>query len=282
MGVTTAMPPLESGPVRHRRVWRKNRLLRGAYGRAWRELAAFAVPGPSLEIGCGGGTLDGALPRCWKSDLVALPWADLAADAMRLPFRDAALANIVATDVLHHLPCPLEFLGEAARVLRPDGRVLLLEPYLSRVSYPIYRHLHREPADLRCACRAGVPTPAAGFGGDGHPRPTMPPGCDRCAGCAGVNQAIPTLLFRPTASPGATGATGAPVAPGCAEIPQLEIIHCRPRDAIVYPLSGGYSYPTLLPARLERLAWRIEGWLEPLMPLIGFRLAVVLRRRGQP
>ena len=222
-----------------RRIWFARPLLRSAYAHAWAELARFSAPGPSLEIGCGCGSLDGVLPRCWKSDIIALPWADLAADALRLPVRNGALANILGTDVLHHLPRPLEFLGEAARALRPDGRLLLLEPYMSRLSYPVYRRLHHEPADLRR---------------------------DPCDSNGG-NQATPTLLFCHHPEVVAS------------HVPQLEIIHCRPRDAVVYPLSGGYSYPALLPRFMEPWAWRVERACGRVMPAIGFRLAIALRRK---
>jgi SAM-dependent methyltransferase len=241
--VTSRRRPVSSGAdeiERRRQAWLKNAALRSAYAHAWRELAAFAAPGPSLEIGCGGGP-EGVLPRCWKSDVVSLPWGDLVADAMRLPFRDGALANIVGTDVLHHLPQPLEFLREAARALRSDGRLLLVEPCMSWVSYPLYRCLHREPADLR---------------GD-------------ITRDNGGNQAAATLLFVRRRDVLAE------------QVPQLEILRCQPRDALVYPLSGGYSHPALLPARLERCAWWVEARLRPVMRLIAFRLAVALRRKEQ-
>ncbi|HUT74978.1 MAG TPA: methyltransferase domain-containing protein [Armatimonadota bacterium] len=238
-GTVPSLPTAVAELHDHRRIWWARPLLRSAYADAWAELFAFAAPGPSLEIGCGCGSLDGALPRCWKSDIVALPWADLAADALRLPVRTGALANIAGTDVLHHLPRPFDFLAEAVRALRPGGRLLLLEPFMSRLSYPVYRYLHHEPADL---------------GSD--------PGY-----CAGGNQALPTLLLwrHPELV--------------AARAPRLEIIHCRPRDAIVYPLSGGYSYPPLLPRALARAAWRVERRLRRWMPAIGFRLAIALRRR---
>ncbi len=250
MGVTSAPAPGAASPTaraadelhQRRRMWYARRLLRSAYGHAWAQLAALAAPGPSLEIGCGGGNLDGILPQCWKSDIIPLPWADLAADALRLPVRSGALANIVGTDVLHHLPRPLDFLAEAARALRPDGRLLLLEPFMSRLSYPVYRHLHHEPADLRCdplTCEAG-------------------------------NQAAPSLLFwrHPQIV--------------LERLPQLELLLCQPRDAIVYPLSGGYSYPALLPRFMARWAWRAEQRLTRLMPMIGFRLAIAMRRKEGP
>lgn len=258
MGVIRAMPQRRMAHARdsrdavreienRSRQWRSKRLLRSAYAAAWRELAAFAAPGPSLEIGCGCGNLDGVLPRCWQSDIVALPWADLAADAMRLPFRSGALSNILGTDVLHHLPRPVDFLKEAARALRPDGRVLLLEPYMSWVSYPLLRWFHPEPADPR----------RNPFAGPSHETPAAP----------GVNQAVPTLLFRRGRDALAQ------------QVPQLEVIHCRPRDAIAYPLSGGYSFPALLPGFAEPWVWRLEELLAPWMSFIGFRLAVALRRK---
>jgi ubiquinone/menaquinone biosynthesis C-methylase UbiE len=56
------------------------------------------------------------------SDRVAL----VAADLTRLPYADAAFDAIVCGWVLEHLPDPAPGLRELARVLRPDGKLLLL------------------------------------------------------------------------------------------------------------------------------------------------------------
>jgi SAM-dependent methyltransferase len=50
------------------------------------------------------------------------------ADAARLPFADASFDAVLIRDVLHHVDNPAAVLGEARRVLRPTGRLTLLEP----------------------------------------------------------------------------------------------------------------------------------------------------------
>jgi SAM-dependent methyltransferase len=53
---------------------------------------------------------------------------DVFADLQRLPFRDRSADAVLATQTLEHLRDPREFLREAARVLRPGGRLLLTAP----------------------------------------------------------------------------------------------------------------------------------------------------------
>lgn len=48
------------------------------------------------------------------------------ADMTRLPFADESFDGVTCGYVLEHLPDPLQGLKEVARVLRPQGRVLLL------------------------------------------------------------------------------------------------------------------------------------------------------------
>jgi ubiquinone/menaquinone biosynthesis C-methylase UbiE len=46
-------------------------------------------------------------------------------DAKRLPFGDHEFEMVVSNSVAHHIPNPQNFFGEAARVLRPEGGLLL-------------------------------------------------------------------------------------------------------------------------------------------------------------
>ena len=55
---------------------------------------------------------------------------------------------MVCLDLVHHLARPRDFFAEAARVLRPGGRLAAIEPWVSPMSYPIYRWLHEEGCDL--------------------------------------------------------------------------------------------------------------------------------------
>jgi SAM-dependent methyltransferase len=50
------------------------------------------------------------------------------ADAERLPFCDAAFDAILVRDLLHHVPDRCAVLDEALRVLRPGGRITVIEP----------------------------------------------------------------------------------------------------------------------------------------------------------
>jgi SAM-dependent methyltransferase len=51
----------------------------------------------------------------------------VAADAEALPFLDSAFDCVTCRIAAHHFPDPARFLGEAARVLRPGGRLLLID-----------------------------------------------------------------------------------------------------------------------------------------------------------
>lgn len=63
---------------------------------------------------------------------------DLFADASYLPLQDATFDTVVLLEVLEHLRRPGEALREAARVVRPQGRVLLSLPFL----YPVHDAPH--------------------------------------------------------------------------------------------------------------------------------------------
>ncbi|HJL14880.1 MAG TPA: class I SAM-dependent methyltransferase, partial [Sandaracinaceae bacterium LLY-WYZ-13_1] len=55
--------------------------------------------------------------------------------AERLPFADATFDGVFSRHCVHHMRRP-DALREAARVLQPDGWLLILEPYLPRAVRP--------------------------------------------------------------------------------------------------------------------------------------------------
>lgn len=100
--------------------------------------ALDGVRGAVLELGCGGGSFLRAL-RQHRPDL-AVVGLDISARALmhardrgatrvvrgdveRLPFADGSVDAVVFFDVLEHVPHPDALLAEAARVLRPGGRL---------------------------------------------------------------------------------------------------------------------------------------------------------------
>jgi SAM-dependent methyltransferase len=77
-------------------------------------------------------------------------WVDVLADGGALPLRSARVGALVMVDTLHHLPAPAVFMDEAARVLRPGGRLAMIEPWITPLSWVLYRWFHHED------CRLGV------------------------------------------------------------------------------------------------------------------------------
>ncbi len=137
---------------KNRQVWERKALLRRLYDSFYDRIVPLIdpeAPGLILEIGAGLGNLKQRLPQAVSTDLFPNPWLDLVCDGYELPFRNNAVSHIVAFDVFHHLRAPRAFLREARRVLAPGGKLILFEPYISCLSFPVYALLHHEPVAWR-------------------------------------------------------------------------------------------------------------------------------------
>ena len=132
--------------------------------------------GRVLDIGGGTAHIKEFRPDVVSVDILAFPGIDVVADAHRLPFPDGFFAGVVMLDVLHHLERPIEFLKEASRVLKPGGRLVMIEPAMTTLARRFYDHFHEEPVDMNADPFAPV---------------TINPNRDPFD----ANQAIPTLLF---------------------------------------------------------------------------------------
>jgi SAM-dependent methyltransferase len=201
-----------------------------------------------LEIGGGIGNLKRRLADVISTDIQSGPWLDCVADAQRLPFADASAANIVMVDVLHHLEFPAAFFREAARVLRPGGRALMVEPAITWGSTLFYRLLHHEPVRT-----------SAQVLGDGSPDPRRDP--------YDSNQAIPTLLVTRDRERFHR------------LFPALRIASVQWFAFVAYPLSGGFQSWSLIGEGSARRLLRIERALEPMFGRIaGFRLLLTVEK----
>ncbi len=242
------LPPAESPADRENRrrktVWRTKYAIRACY-RGWFErLRPFIVPGPSLEIGGGIGGFKGFWPDLRVSDIVPTPGLDLAADGLRLPLADGSLADLLTLDLLHHLRDPHIFFDEAARVLRPGGRILAIEPWISPLSCVAYRLTHHEEVYFGGYHRqAGKVDPWEG------------------------NLAMANILF-------ARETRDWP-----ARHPNLRIIHRRRFSVLDFQLAGGFKPYAFVPSpRLYDLVLAIDRRLDWLAPLCGFRILCVIER----
>ena len=236
---------------RHQRVWDSNPALRALYA-DWYGRIAAELPDPSLgprvELGSGPGFARRFIPDLELSDIVRAPWHDRECNAEALPFDDATVGALVLFDVLHHLSSPRAFFGEAIRVLRPGGRLVMCEPYVSPFSYPVYKLVDQEPTILR-----GVDPLADHAEGDGRDP-------------FDSNQAIPTLLF------------GRRRASFEAAFPQLTVRKIEYLAGPSYPASGGFMRAPLVPWALWSGLHAIEQKLpEAVLRLLAFRMLVTLQ-----
>jgi SAM-dependent methyltransferase len=106
-----------------------------------------AGQGEVLELGSGAGYCAEVIPQLITSEVFPCRGVRVVLDARTLPFGDQSLRGIVMTNVLHHIPEVQRFFDEAIRCLRPGGRILMIEPWVTWWSRIVYEHLHHEPFD---------------------------------------------------------------------------------------------------------------------------------------
>jgi SAM-dependent methyltransferase len=230
-------------------VIRSKPLLRAFYEEAYRFFEASlrdAPGGTVLELGSGPGFIKEVLPHVVTSDIMDLPGADKRVSAMHLPFADDSLAAVLLLNTFHHIPDAGAFLDEAARTLKPGGKVVMIEPANTVWGGFVYRHFRHEEFNTR------------------QQDWTFPPGGPMST----ANGALAWIVFVRDAAlfrerfPGLT----------------IEAIDCR--HPLLYLLSGGTSMRGLAPGRSLPLIRGLERLLAPLSPWLGTYMSVVLRKTG--
>ncbi|HEB68957.1 MAG TPA: methyltransferase domain-containing protein [Desulfobulbus sp.] len=235
---------------RHRRIWQEKKILQRIYQNWYQLILKECRPqGMTLEIGGGGGNFKKFFPEVISSDYTLCPWLDLNLDAHNLPFAADSLANIVMIDVLHHLTRPLHFIEEAYRVLQEKGRLIMLEPCITPGSYLIYNFLHQEDLDFSKDLFKGET-----WISDDEKKPFD------------GNLAIPTQLFFRNA------------AAYKKKFSNFPIVQKKHSDYLVYPLSGGFDHPSVLPNSLVPFFIFLEKMLQPLGFMFAYRMLVVLEK----
>jgi SAM-dependent methyltransferase len=228
--------------------WQRKPLLRRIYRDFYSRIAALidpGVPGLVLEIGSGVGNLKDSLPHAIASDLFPNPWLDLVCDGYELPFPDNALSHIILFDVFHHLEAPAAMLQEARRVLAPDGRVIVFDPFVSLTSFPVYGCLHHEPIGWRDPINLSdrLSPPRNYYAAQGN---------------------ATRLFFRDEPK---------------SWLPDWNIFHSESLSAFSYVLSGGFSKPACYPQIAYPLLSGMDRALSHWPSLFGARCLVGLEPR---
>jgi ubiquinone/menaquinone biosynthesis C-methylase UbiE len=113
--------------------------------RRWREWLARGARGRTLDLGCGTGRslrlfpsearpvgLDPSSDALRRARRRAPEISLVRASAQALPFRNGAFDTVVSSLVFCSVPDPAQGLAEVRRVLRPDGRLRMMEHVRAR------------------------------------------------------------------------------------------------------------------------------------------------------
>jgi SAM-dependent methyltransferase len=247
----TANPAgLDQRQITHRTVWERKRSIRLLYRDFHRRLLECCPAGPVLDIGSGTAHIKDFRPDIVSTDILPFPGIDAVADAHRLPFPDRCFAGVVMLDVLHHLERPIEFLQEASRVLRPGGRLAMIEPAMTNLARGFYAYFHDEPVDMNADPFADV---------------AIDPKRDPFD----ANQAVPTLMFTTSAARSQMEA----------RVPAMRVRSVEWLSLFAYPMSGGFQNWSLIPSALVRPMLAFEEKVpQALRKQIAFRMMIVLER----
>lgn len=230
----------------YREVWERKPLLQKIYRQWYERIFAYLREGTTIEIGGGTGNFKTLCPRCISLDIVPNQWLDLVGDGMQLPFRDTSIDNIVCIDLLPHLKQPITFMAEVARVLKPGGRFIAVEGYLSTFSHLVLKFFFHVDVDRGYK-----------VGDISHKKKGKP---------LEGNMAIPTTLFFSQLDRLQQ------------MVAQLRCIHTHIHDFFIYPLSGGFNYRNLVPVSCFKPLMALEKNLHFLGPFLGFKMTVVMEK----
>jgi SAM-dependent methyltransferase len=232
----------------HRRLIREKAFLHRLYVHYYaqfdRAISRAPQGGLVIEIGAGGGFFREMRPAVRTMDLRPGAEVDVAGSAQAMPFRTGSASAILMLNVLHHLPDARALFRECERVLKPGGRVCLIEPYAGPLSRRLIKPLHHEPWDE-----------AAGW--------SLPAGGPLTA----ANMALPSIIFMRDR------------AQYDAEFPQLPVVRIELHTMLLYLVSGGVSMRALAPPVLFKPLLYAEKLLAPAGRYLASMMTVELLRR---
>jgi len=211
-----------------------------------KELASIPV-GRVLEIGSGGGFFQDYFPNLIQSDIAPVANITLVCNAEKLPFLDNSISAVVMMNVLHHIPDCAEFFNHANRVLKPGGKIIMLEPATTIFSKIIYKSLHHEPFDEY--------SPKWKFKSKSS--------YDRMMD---ANGALPWAIFIRDRKKFES------------LYPKLQIRKVTSDSPFLYLLSGGLSFPQLAPTFSMPLISAVETLLSPLNRYLALFYRIVLEK----
>lgn len=200
--------------------------------------------GKLIELGSGGGFLKEICPQVLCSDILPLPGNDLTFSALEMPFEKNEISGIFMLDTFHHIPDADKFLREADRVLKKDGKIVMIEPANSHWGRFIYRNFHHEPFNPKGAWKIPSSGPLSG-----------------------ANGALPWIIFERDKSEYAR------------LFPGLQIESITYHTPFRYLLSGGVSFRSLVPSWAYGFFKGIDKTLAGLSKQFSMFMTIKLKKK---
>lgn len=197
-----------------------------------------------VELGSGGGFIKDIIPNVTTSEIMKIPTVDMHFSALKIPFKNNSIYAFFMIDVLHHLPDAREFFIEAQRTLKRDGIIVMIEPANTVWARFIYKHFHHEPFDTKGSWKF-----------------------DSTGQLSGANGALPWIIFKRDREKFKKF------------FPRLKIIEIKAHIPFRYILSGGLSFPQLIPSFTYPLILKFEKLISPLNPWLGMFYTIKIKKK---
>jgi SAM-dependent methyltransferase len=233
--------------------WNQKPLLRIIYQDFHRTIAAqlSGLNSPKVvELGSGIGNIKEIIPGCLRTDLFPNPWIDQIENAYALSFAEETLSDLILFDVFHHLRYPGTALREFERVLRPGGRVLIFDPFISLMGAVVFGLLHTEPVAWRDYIDWYAPKTWSAQNSDYY-----------------AAQGNATRVFFGRLDPSL--------------LKSWKVVSRQRFAAFSYVGSGGYSGPQVYPESAYPLMKKLDLFLDNFPVLFATRTLVVLEKKAE-
>ncbi len=239
--------------LRNEQYWQRKPILAEIYRGFHRDIAANLsdLPAPLVvELGSGIGNIKEVIPHALRTDLFPNPWLDQTENAYALSFGSGTVSDLILFDVFHHLQYPGTALKEFWRVLRPGGRVLVFDPFISLMGLLVYGLLHHEPVAWNreidwCAPEGWVPQDGQYYAAQGNATRIF------------FSRITPSLLKN------------------------WKVITRKRYAAFSYVASGGYSAPQLYPDSWLPHLRRLDSFLDNAPAFFATRILAVLEKKEE-